>query len=253
MRNFYQHGMRTYSASFAFYAFLSVFPLMLVALAILGFVFSGRPDLQAKAISTVFANLPNFGAAFQDVLNGVIANRVSLGIVGFIGLLWSGTGFTRALDGGFSVIWERKSGRFWVWRLRGLAVILAVLLVGVLGLLVNSLIPLVSSLTLLRLGIQIVLALALNWVLFLAIYIIVPRRHIHLKEVIVGALVAAVVWYGTQTAFQYYLGTLAKANQIYGILGAALSLLLWLYAGGLIIFYGGELNRSLYEKAGKSF
>ena len=252
-RNFDKHGMSTYSAAFAFYAFLSVFPLAMVALAVLGFVFGGRPDLQAKAINTVFTSLPKFGTAFQEAMNGVIANRVSLGIVGFIGLLWSGTGFTRALDGGFSVIWERKPGRFWVWRLRGLAVILAILLVGVLGFLVNGLVPLVSSLTVLRVAIQIVLALAVNWALFMAIYVIVPRRRIHFKQVMVGALVAAVLWYGTQTALQYYVGTLANANQIYGILGAALSLLLWLYAGGLIIFYGGELNRSLYEKAGKSF
>lgn len=250
-RNFGQDRMSTYAAAFAYYAFLSVFPLMLMGLAVLGFVYGGRPGLQAKAIDTVFANLPKFGTAFQEALNGVIANRVSLGVAGFIGLLWSGTGFTRALDGGFSVIWDREPGRFWVRRLRGLAVILAILLVGILGFVVNGLIPRISSLTVLRLAIQIVLALLLNWALFLAIYIIVPRRRVQLKEVMVGALVAAALWYATQSAVQYYVGTLAKANQIYGILGAALSLLIWLYAGGFIIFYGGELNRSLYVKAGK--
>ncbi len=253
VRDFARNNMSTHAASFAFYAFLSVFPLALLGMAVLGFVFRGRPDLQIKAVNAVFASLPKFGASFQDGLNGVIANRLSLGLIGFIGLFWSGTGFTRALDAGFSTIWRTQSSHFWAWRLRGLAVICGMVLVGILGFLVNSLMRLVSSITLLRLALQIIVALALIWALLMAIYVIVPRRRIHLKEVMVGALVAAVLWYATQSALQYYLSTLSKTNQIYGILGAVLSLLLWLYVGGYIIFYGGELNRSLYEKAGKSY
>ncbi len=253
MRDFARNHLNNYAASFAYYAFVSIFPLMLVALAVMGFVFGGRPDLQARAINRIFASLPKFAAAFQEMLNTVITNRVSLGLVGIIGLLWSGTGFTRSLDAGFSVIWRSQPSRFWAKRLRGLAVIGAIVLVGVLGFLINGLIPLFSSLTVLRVVLQIILALALNWALLMAVYVIVPRRRIHVREVMVGALVAAVLWYATQTAVQYYVGTLSKANQIYGILGTALSVLLWLYAGGYIIFFGGELNRSLYEKAGKEF
>ncbi len=253
VRDFSRHHLNNFAASFAYYAFVSIFPLMLVALAVMGFVFGGRPDLQARAINSLFANLPKFAAAFQDILDTVITNRVSLGLVGIVGLLWSGTGFTRSLDAGFSVIWRSQPSRFWVRRLRGLAVILTIVLVGVLGFLVNGLVPLFSSLTVLRVILQIILALAVNWALLMAVYVIVPRRRIHFREVMVGALVAAVLWYGTQTALQFYIGTLSKSNEIYGILGTALSLLLWLYTGGYIIFFGGELNRSLYEKAGKTF
>ncbi len=251
IRDFYRNHLNTYAASFAYYAFVSIFPLALLAFAIMGFIFRGKPDLQARAINSLFASLPKFAQSFADALDTVIANRVSLGLVGIIGLLWSGTGFTRALDSGFSIIWRSERSKFWSRRLRGLAVILAVVLVGVAGFVINGLTNTFSSVTALHIIAQIVIALLINWGLFMAVYVIMPRRRIHLREVMVGALVAAVLWYGTQTALQYYVGTLSKSNQIYGILGTALSLLLWLYAGGYIIFYGGQLNRSLYEKAGK--
>jgi membrane protein len=104
-RRFRHDNMSLHAVAFAYYAFASVFPLLLLALAILGHLLRNRPDLQQQIVQYIFDNVPNFGSGFQTAIQGIIAQRVSLGLLGLVGLLWAGTGFAGALQQGFRVIW----------------------------------------------------------------------------------------------------------------------------------------------------
>jgi hypothetical protein len=75
---------------------------------------------------------------------------------------------------------------------------------------------------------------------FLPLYYVLPARGLSVREALPGALFAAVGWTALQTGFRIY-ATTAGASA-YGVLGAALLLVTFLYFGGLILLVGVVLN-----------
>src|SRR4051794_34699940 len=94
------------AASFAFQAFVSLFPLMLVAIAVVGFIAAhGSTD----PASTIIKQLGLTGKAAQSVRDAVTAaehSRKATSIVGLAGLFWSSLGLVAALQFVFNQVWQ---------------------------------------------------------------------------------------------------------------------------------------------------
>jgi membrane protein len=87
-----------YAAGLAFNAFMTMFPLMLGLLAILG-LFIGNPHFRDQAESTLLSIFPaNAHQELSAALSGVQKNRGLLGLLSIVGLVWSGTGFFAAME-----------------------------------------------------------------------------------------------------------------------------------------------------------
>src|SRR3954453_12618927 len=78
-------------------AFLSIFPLLLFAIAVLGFISAGKPDLAAS----VTKNLGLTGSAADEIRNAIDTaqnSRQAASVIGVVGLLWSGLGLVAAVQ-----------------------------------------------------------------------------------------------------------------------------------------------------------
>jgi membrane protein len=84
-------------------------------------------------------------------------------------------------------------------------------------------------------------------VAFLPMYYIFPDEVVSVREVVPGALVAATGWTALSLGFQFYVGATSTAS--YGIVGAVILLITWLYFGGLVLLVGAAVNAVL---AGRS-
>ncbi len=76
----------------------------------------------------------------------------------------------------------------------------------------------------------------------------VPRTQ-PWHSVLPGATLATVLWFVTTAMFGWYLQNYADYSLIYGSLGAAIALLVWMYMISLVILVGAEFNAMLFPRA----
>lgn len=81
---------------------------------------------------------------------------------------------------------------------------------------------------------------------FIAIYYIAPNTCLTCKDVIPGALLAAVGWQITSIGFSFYINHWGNYNATYGSLGGVIVLMTWFYLSALVIIVGGEVNAISY-------
>ena len=105
LKKFCEDRGSSLAALIAFYAFLSLFPLLLAFVSILGLVLEGTPSLRADVVDTVLARIPVLGAELGDEVEPLPGSGVAL-VVGLFGALWAGLGVTVALGRAFADVWD---------------------------------------------------------------------------------------------------------------------------------------------------
>ena len=91
------------AALIAFYAFFSVFPLLLAFVSVVGFVLEDDPARREDVVDSALAQLPIVGAQLGDDVEPLTGSSVALA-VGIAGALWAGLGVTLALGRAFDAI-----------------------------------------------------------------------------------------------------------------------------------------------------
>jgi membrane protein len=95
-----------YAGAITFFSFLALFPLILLAVSITGFVLHANPELQRELLDKVAENLPGgFGDTLQTAIDSAIANRAAVGVVGLVGLLLAGLGWIANLRMAINSVW----------------------------------------------------------------------------------------------------------------------------------------------------
>jgi uncharacterized BrkB/YihY/UPF0761 family membrane protein len=118
-----QAGQR--AALLAYYGFFSLFPLLLVAVTVIGFVLQGHADLGQRVVDSAVAQFPVVG----DEISGTVSQSRLRGsgaalVVGLALTLWGGLGVAEAAQSAMNGIWNvprRRYPSFLLRRLRGLA------------------------------------------------------------------------------------------------------------------------------------
>jgi len=237
------HG-NNLAAAVTFQAFVSLFPLLLVAVAIVGWL-SG--DGTAIA-GTVVHELGLTGDAEDAVVDAVAAARESkkaASVVGLLSLFWSGLGLVNALQYGYNQVWQveergvkdKAVGILW---LGGAVVVFvgAAAITTVLRWLPGYFAPL-----------GILVALAVNFGLWVWTSKILPNTRIPWKAVLPGAVFAAIGLEILKAVGAFYVPKMvANSSQLYGTLGVVFALLAWLFFFGRLIIYSAVVNVVLWEK-----
>src|SRR5579862_4492405 len=192
LRNFSDQRAGSWAVQIAYYAFFSLFPLLLVFVSILGFVLQSDPSARQSIVNSALRQFPIIGSD-AGRLGG---SGVGLG-VGLIGTLWSGLGVTLAVENAFNWVYAiapRSQPDFFSKRWRSLK------LLAVAGLLqiastfaagaVSGGIGVGALVTVLGL----LVALALNLVLFFAVFRFLIPDLIPTSELWPGIVLAAVGW-----------------------------------------------------------
>ena len=115
-----------YASGMAFTAFVSMFPLILGLLAILGYVIHS-PSATKSALAAIVGFFPNDGGELQTVLMQIQQNRGTLGIVGIVGLLWSGSSLFTGMEFSLGVVVGVRQRNF--LRQRAMALVMTLLFV----------------------------------------------------------------------------------------------------------------------------
>jgi membrane protein len=248
------------AATLAYYGFLSLFPALIVAVALLALLGS-YPDTYNSIIDTLREAAPGpavdtIDSGLRDVLqNSGSAGRL-LGI-GLIAALISATGATGAAIRSLDVI-NGRSGRGIV-RSRVAQLLITLALMALLLLAFSALLlagPLFSSIAD-GAGLQAssrTLISALRYpvglaALLAALLLLYWRGPAGPKrpplEHLPGALLAAALWVIASVGFSIYVSYFSSYDATYGVLGAVIVLLIWLYVGNLALLIGALANREL--------
>jgi len=237
------------AALITYYAFLSIFPGLLLLVTVLGYVLDGNPAAQQHILDTALAQLPIIGTQLEQNVTSLQGSGIALA-VGVLGLLYGVLGIGQAAQLAFNIAWavprrERPNALRSRWRS-----FLLVLLVGA---------GLVASTVLTSLGAAtgaldarlpgvfrfVVLAgsIALNVVMFALAFRLLTARVVAMRALLPGALLAALGWQLLQTVGTTYLSrVVARSSDIYGAFGMILGLFAWIYLGAVVTVVAAEVN-----------
>ncbi|HVL89282.1 MAG TPA: YhjD/YihY/BrkB family envelope integrity protein [Actinomycetota bacterium] len=239
----------------AYYGFFSLFPLLLVFVAVLGFLLGDNPQLQRDILDSTLANFPIIGDQIRSNIGSLSGNGFALAI-GLAGALWAGMGAIRATQTAMDDLWsvprERRPN------LIGSAVRSLVMLT-VLGTfaVLAAIIPTLGSAFGTGFGLRvagIALTLLVNFGLFMVVFKVLTVAKVSWRDVTPGAALAAVVWSILHSIGGWYLGSrLEGASQVYGFFAIVIGLLAWIALAAQVTLLAAETNvvriRGLWPRA----
>jgi YihY family inner membrane protein len=232
----------TLAALFAYYAFVALFPLLLLLVTFLGYLLAHNPTLQDRVLHSALLDFPIIGDQIAKNIHSLRARGVGLAL-GIVGLVWGSLGLAQQGQYAMAQVWNVPGisrPNFLVRLVRSLG-LLAVLGFGVTA--SSTLTGLAGTTGLLAAAGSIAGSLGINIVVFaLAFRVLTPAR-VPTEDLRLGAAVAAVGWTGLQYGGGYLVGhQLRHASQVYGFFGTVLGLLSFLALAGTITLYAAELN-----------
>jgi membrane protein len=231
----------------AFYGFLSIFPLLLVATTILGFVLDGNQNLQQRIINGALGDIPVLGQQLENDPASLTGNWYAL-IIGLVGALWSSTKAFTGLQIGLDDIWEvHVDHRDAMPKQRGKA-LLGLLFISAAQIATITITSVVNAAGFPILGrIALLLAnLVINVVVIAAMFRFLTAAQATWNDVWAGA-----VFSGTAFSLLQYFGTAIvdqirdNASSTYGSFALVLGLITWLSLLAISSLMGAEFNAAL--------
>lgn len=251
----YGEDSASYLASaVAYHAFLSLFPLMLLGLSVLGFLLAEDPTAQAEWIDRLSQSVPGLQDLIGDSLRAVVNQRAGAGLIGLIGLAWTGIGVVGAAGHALGKVFRvPENGSFLrkkLWSIGSLVTL------GLLALVATGLTGLATGLDVEgAVGLLIAIgAGALGFVLDFGVFLIgyrilVQRRGPAFSRLWKGALFAAAGWMVLKLIGAWLVGrVVGNAAAVYGSFAAVIGVLFLLHLGSRLFLYGAELNAVLIEE-----
>lgn len=241
---------------------LSFFPFLLLLLTMLSY-----SDLKSTDVFIYIQQVmprSTFDLIYTTITKVSRSTSGHLVSLSLIGIVWSGSSGFRAVIKGLNKAYDEEETRPY-WKT------LTISILFMLGLVL----AIIASVALVVFGQMIGRTIAhslnlsnrfiLNWDIirylvslsgmaftFAALYHFTPCRRLTWGEVLPGAIFSTLSWLIASLGFAYYVNNFSNYSYIYGVIGAVIVLMLWLYLTAIIILLGGEVNAMLaFEKEGK--
>lgn len=226
------------AAAIAYYAFVSLLPALLLAVAVASAV--GGEPLVEQVLTIVDEFLTPAG---QDSLEAALTSargRASATLLGVGVLIWSTLRVVRGLDIAFSRVYGTRPTLSIVEQVKRAAVVLLSVGVGLWVMIVGggalaTFIPPGWG------GLGLGLLLVGLTAVFLPLYYYLPGTGLDVREALPGAVLAAVGWVALQAGFQVYAAG-ATQFSLYGVIGGILLLVTWFYFAAILVLAGATVN-----------
>lgn len=229
--------------------FVAMFPLALVAIAVLGFLAHGDPDVPARIVDAL--GLTGTAATLvEDTLDTASASRQAASVIGVLGLAWAGSAVAVALQRGVRTPWQERSegtrdrliGMAWL-AVAGLGFAVTIAVGGLLNFLPDGLpAPLVTVLTV---ALALLAEVGLFWWLFWGL----GSRRVPPRDLLPGAVLAGLSFEVLKLVGTVYLPRLiAHSSALYGSLGVVFAILAWLAVFARLVVWCSALNAVRYEQ-----
>jgi membrane protein len=252
------------AAAMAYYAAFSIFPLCLVLIAGLGYVmrYSAAAQNEKQQLLQVVAEntTPELAEQLGTMLDGVRTRAGLGGPVGLAGLLLAAIGIFTQLEFIFARMWDvpdKEPASFWKSVRRALydRLLAFVLLFGLGSLVVAVFIANLALASVRSYAVQIPAGqtawgviqvaanLAINIVAFGIMYRVLPRVSVQWRAAFGGAILAGLIWEVGQQLLARVI--IADRYSAYGVVGAFIALMLWMYYASAVVLLGGEFVRAI--------
>jgi YihY family inner membrane protein len=230
------------AALISYYAFVSIFPLLLVLVTVLGFVLQGDLAEQHRILKGTLEKFPLIRDQLE--LHPLKGSTVGL-VVGLLGALLAGMGITNAAQTAFNRIWSvphKHRPNFLYARLRGLGMLAILGTLAIISTFLTGFIGATTGGELARAA-GLILALGVNLATFLIAFKLLTAADVAWRDLLPGAIAAAVGWQLLQYFGGYYINhELRRTGPLYGVFALVLGLLAWLYLGAQLTIFAAEIN-----------
>ena len=255
------------AASLAYYTALSLAPLVLLIVGVIGLVLDRQ-----QVGSQLSAQLEGLiGPAGRELVTSILAATSPQGgalatLIGLGTLLIGGTAVFGELQATLNLIWEvRPAPTNGVWagiwavlreRLFSLALVLALAFLLLVSLVISAALAGAAALfqgpeqALVSRLLELAVSLLVLTFVFALLYMYVPDAEIGWRDVWLGGLITAVLFTLGKTAIGFYLGQ-ASVGSAYGAAGSLVVLLVWVYYSALIMFFGAEFTHAWATRQGE--
>ncbi|MCU1492668.1 MAG: putative ribonuclease [Acidimicrobiaceae bacterium] len=231
--------------------FVTVFPLLLLLVTILGIVLAGNPADRHRVLNSAFGEFPIVGQTLAHNVHALKRSSAFGLAVGIVGLVYGSTGLAQTGLYAMAQVWNIPSAvrpNFLVRMVRSI-IFLVVLAVG-----------LVLTTALSGFGtfgrhnfwlgvLGEILAAVLNVGIYLAAFRTLTPKQIETRHLLPGVVVGGILWTVLQAVGGYVVGhDLKGSSAVYGLFGLVLGLIAWIYFGAQITMYAAELNTVLFHR-----
>jgi membrane protein len=249
-------GADPFAAAIGFFAFLSLFPLLALAVSVAGFVLED-PDDQVAVAGAITEAIPGFEATMQDgdvaaLVQNVVEQRGTIGAVGIVLLLLSGLRVVNGAMIATRVVFRGEVQKGLIAKVRQVGALVGLGLLALAGVAGSSLagvgvgqLPPAASVVL-----SLAITFGFDLLLFVAAFTLLsPTSTLTVRQLVPGAVLAAIGWTALKVAGASYVGNqVENANALYGALGGVIALMLLFYLAGRLYLYGAELNAVKVER-----
>jgi membrane protein len=252
-------NLTDWAAALTYYAILSIFPALIVLVAILGLAGD-------SATQSVLDNLNELGPGpATDIVSGAIkqiaSNQGTAGIalvLGLVAALWSASGYVGAFSRACNVVYEVEEGRPF-WKLRPLQLAMSLLLILLVALSAIAVVvtgPLAeqvgnlfgvgsTAVTIWDIAKWPVIVVTVITMLAMLYYGAPNVRQPGFRWITPGGVLGVGLWLLASAGFALYVADFGAYNKTYGSLAGVIVFLIWLWISNLAVLLGAELNAEL--------
>ncbi len=255
---FFNEDSFAVSASIAYHSLLSIFPFILLLLAVSSFLIT-REELAARLAVIFDRFLPVRADFIFRNVSGVSKAYSRVGGLSLLLLLWSSAGIFLPLEKALNRAWQVEKDRSWLHRhllavemalVTGLIFILSSVVVGI-NVYVHNWVRIGSRLfpsLLVSLAYHssvILVTFSLTLTMFVVLFKVLPNRHMSFLHVFPSALMTAIFWEAARSLFTLLLPVF-NYRQVYGSIGAVVALMTWAYISSAVTLFGAQVSHTLY-------
>jgi len=253
------------AAAISYYVFLSMIPILLLAIAVFGFVLGSEQAAIDRLIRYLSQNMPvlaDGGAgSVEPLVRDIVEGSSAAAGFGIIALLWAGSQAFVNLEKAVHIAWDSQPRGFFKQRLIAIGLLIAVGLLLLISFGITTAANAIQSYEIILVGqnlskafgtvwrfISILLPLIVNIATFTLIYKLLPNTRVPLLAAAVGGLVAGLLWELAKQGFSWYITNFANYSAVYGSLATIILLLLWIYYTAIVLILCAQISAIYYRR-----
>jgi len=247
------------AAGVTYYAFVAIFPLLLIASSVLGFLLQGDPELEKKVLDSALSQFPVVGEQLGRPAG--LSGSASAVVVGSLVALYGATGLAQAGQNAMNVAWSiprHKRPNPLLGRLRSLA-LLTLAGLGLMAVTLST--SLASNVSVLGAEVGVVLdsllrlaSVLLSGAVLAVLFRFATATGLTVRGALPGALTVSLLWHVLQWFGGVYVqNVVTKVSSMSAVFALVLGLVALIYVAAVIALLGAEVNvvraRRLYPRA----
>jgi membrane protein len=238
------------AAMIAYFALLSLVPLIFLALALLGLF--GRVDESTYLVTELNNVLPSASISqIVRVVNQIRDNAATLGVIGGVFLLWTSLSLFSVLESAFNIVYGRPNRSFLHGKSVAVVVMIGMLITLFVGLvigtvgfeLIHDAAPGLVGNRWVAYGLSLIVSTTAVFWFLVSVYYLLTNVKLSFREVLPGSILASILLQVSFQALPLYVA-LSQREEVLTLraLGAPVILLIWLYVMANAIVFGAEVN-----------